>query len=376
MRRNLFIALCGLILLSCNNTNQTNHSLSQSPNSLKLTYAKGFTINTHADYKEVTVFNPWKQGEIYARYFLVRDKNVKTPADGVKIQIPIKKMASSSATHLSFLDLLGEIHTVSGFCKPSLAYNDTFLKNVQNGKIIDLGEEFTMNIEKTVVLQPALLMTSGYNQTDANVQRIQQTGIPVVYNVEWMETSPLGRAEWIKFVAAFFDKETLADTIFTQTETRYNKLRTRLLQIKDRPRILTGGNFRGTWYMPSGRSFMGELYRDAGADYFYAHDTTGGSLPLNFETVLKNFSDADIWLNCPYNSIDELMKADGRNKLFLPVKKSKIYNFNKRMSPSGANDFWESGVSRPDLLLSDIVFILHPNILPNHQLYFAHQLKP
>jgi len=128
--------------------------------------------------------------------------------------------------------------------------------------------------------------------------------------------------------------------------------------------------------MPSGRSFMGELYRDAGADYFYANDTTGGSLPLNIETVLNNFHNVQVWLNCNYKSIHDLTSADEKNKLFGVVKKGEVYNFNKRMLPSTANDFWESAVVHPDWLLADVIGVLHPEILPNYELIYTEQLTP
>jgi iron complex transport system substrate-binding protein len=127
--------------------------------------------------------------------------------------------------------------------------------------------------------------------------------------------------------------------------------------------------------MPSGRNYMGKLFADAGANYFYANDTTSGSLPLNVETVLKNFSESDVWLNCNYKSLTELVNADTKNCFFRPVKHKLVYNFNKRLLPSTANDFWESAVARPDLLLSDVIAILHPEILPDYQLVYAEKLK-
>lgn len=380
MKKIIFLIISILLLFSCIKKQANNHSDSyreskQSHNQTNLSYAKGFSIKNFDDYKEVTVFSPWKKGEVYAKYYLVHLADIKTPDDGTKIQIPIKKLASSSVTHLSFLNLIDEIQSVTGFCNPKLAYNESFRKNVSEGKITDLGEEFAMNVEKVMALKPDMLMINGYNQTDANVQRIQQAGVPVIFNIEWTETTPLGRAEWIKFLATFYDKESLADSIFNRVQKNYIELKEKASKTVNKPNILSGGNFRGTWYMPSGRSFMGELYHDAGANYFYANDTTGGSLPLNFETVLKNFSNATVWLNSNYNSMSELKKADKKNILFLPAKNGKVYNFNKRMLPSTANDFWESGVSRPDLLLSDVIAILHPEILPNFQLYFSEKLK-
>jgi len=146
--------------------------------------------------------------------------------------------------------------------------------------------------------------------------------------------------------------------------------------VKKQPNIMEGSNFRGTWYMPSGRNFMGKLFADAGANYFYANDTTAGSLPLNVETVLKNFSQTDFWLNCNFKSIKELVNADSKHGLFRPVKLKQVYNFNKRLLPSTANDFWESAVARPDLLLSDVIAILHPELLPGYELVYAEKLQP
>ena len=190
-----------------------------------------------------------------------------------------------------------------------------------------------------------------------------------------METSLLERAEEIKFVAVFYHKEKLPDSIFRDVDKRYTEIKTKAAVIKSKLTIMAGSNFRGTWYMPSGRNYMGKLFADAGASYFYASDTTAGSLPLNVETVLKNFSEADVWLNCNFKSLDDLLKADAKHAYFRPVKLKQVYNFNKRLLPSTANDFWESAVARPDLLLSDVIAILHPDILPGYQFVYAEKLK-
>jgi iron complex transport system substrate-binding protein len=138
---------------------------------------------------------------------------------------------------------------------------------------------------------------------------------------------------------------------------------------------MSGSNFRGTWYMPSGHNFMGKLFVDAGANYFYANDSSVGSLPLNVETVLKNFSDADFWVNCNFNSLDELKKSDTKHRLFKAIQSKQVFNFNKRMLETTANDFWESAVAHPDLLLSDLIAILHPELLPNYELVYISKLQ-
>jgi iron complex transport system substrate-binding protein len=374
MKKISLVALLVCLFVSCAPKSSKSEN-NQTFDSLRLSYAQGFAIKYFAGYKEVIVYSPWVKGSVYARYYLVKDTKIQTPTDGTKIKIPPQTIAATSVTHFEFLSLLGEINTVTGVCSPKIIYNQEINKRLGEGKIADLGDAFSMNVEKTLQLKPGAVMMSGYNQNDPYAQRVSQAGIPVVFNNEWMETSLLARAEWIKFVGVFYDKEKRADSIFAGIDKRYNDIKAKAALVKTKPNIMAGSNFRGTWYMPAGRSFMGKLFSDAGANYFYANDTTAGSLPLNVETVLKNFSETDIWLNCNFNSITDLVKADSKHALFRPVKLHQVYNFNKRLLPSSANDFWESAVARPDLLLSDMIAILHPEILPGYHLVYAEKLK-
>lgn len=338
-------------------------------------YAEGFSIENDTSYTTVKVFDPWKKGNILATYYLIKDKQTQTPNNGTTITIPIGQIASSSVTHIGFLAQLSQLHSLTGFCKPELVYHNFIRKQAATGKITNLGDAYSIDIEKTLTLQPDILIMSGYNQSDPHAQRIAQGGVPIVYNNEWMETSPLGRAEWIKFVAAFYDQSQKADSIFEGIKNRYNTMKTKVIKNKQKPTIISGSNFRGTWYMPSGHSYMGRLYQDAQADYFYQNDTTTGSLPLGIETVLEHFAQADIWLYCNYNSIKELIEADEKHQLFKAVKSRNVYNFNKRLLPSSANDFWESAIANPDLLLGDVIAILHPEILPNWEMVYAQKLE-
>lgn len=376
MKKFPLIALLSIfIFFSCGNKSAKT-SDAQASDSLKLSYAQGFSIKYFPSYKEVIVFSPWVKGTVYARYYLVKDAKTKTPKDGTKVQIPLKTIAATSVTHFEFLSLLGEINTITGVCSPKIIYNKEINKRVGKGEIADLGDAFSLNVERTLQLKPGAVMMSGYNQNDPAAQRVSEAGIPVILNNEWMETSLLARAEWIKFVAEFYDKQTLADSIFAGVDKRFNDVRAKAADVKTKPNVMAGSNFRGTWYMPAGHSFMGKLFADAGANYFYSNDTTSGSLPLNVETVLKNFAQTDVWLNCSFNSISDLIKADSKHALFQPVKTGQVYNFNKRLLPSTANDFWESAVARPDLLLSDVIAILHPEIMPGYEFVYAQKLAP
>ena len=375
MKNYFLIVISIFLLVSCTNkTTKTDNKV--ATDSLSLKYAEGFSIKYFSDYKEVIVFSPWVKGSVYARYYLVTDAKINTPSDGNKVLIPLKTLAATSVTHFEFLNLLGEIETITGVCSPKIIYNKEINKRIGEGKITDLGDAFNINIEKTLQLHPDAVMMSGYNQDDPYAQRVSQAGIPVLFNNEWMETSLMARAEWIKFVAAFYNKGKLADSIFTDITNHYNDIKQKAETVKTKPNIMAGSNFRGTWYMPAGHSFMGRLFADAGGIYLYSNDTTTGSLPLNVEKVLNDFSKTDVWLNCSFNSLDELLKADSKHELFRPVKLKQVYNFNKRLLPSTANDFWESAVARPDLLLSDVIAILHPELLPGYELVYAEKLAP
>jgi iron complex transport system substrate-binding protein len=376
--RNIFLTaffILTISLFSCQSAKTGGNEITPI-DSLQLKYAKGFEVKYFNDFNEIIVFSPWVKSTVYARYYLVKNNRTKTPANGTKVLIPLKTIAVTSVTHFEFLSLLGELQTVNAVCSPEIIYNAEINKRIHDGRIADLGNAFNINVEKTLQLKLGAVMMSGYNQNDPYAVRVSQAGIPVIFNNEWMETSLLARAEWIKFVAVFYNKEKLADSIFKSVDKRYNEIKAKAAAMKNKPNIMAGSNFRGTWYMPSGRNYMGKLFSDAGANYFYANDTTAGSLPLNVETVLKNFSETDVWLNCNFQSLDELVKADAKHAYFRPVKLKQVYNFNKCKLPSTANDFWESAVARPDLVLSDVIAILHPEILPGYQLVYAEKLAP
>lgn len=334
----------------------------ESDSTLRITHATGFAVDYFDDYKRVTIKNPWSEGDILATYYLVAADSVPTPDDGCTIRIPIGSMAVTSCTHYAFLDAIGEIRSVTGVCNPELAYNATIRQRFAQGEIATLGDAFNTNTERLLALHPDALMIASYNQQDDNSKRLQTSGIPLIYNNEWTESTMLARAEWVKLVAAFYDKESLADSLFEAIENDYRTAANKAHAATHKPTVMAGGNFKGTWYMPGGRGYMAQLFADAGADYFYKDDASSASLPLNFETVLHNFSQADVWLNAPTATLDELFAMDARHKLFKAAREGRVYGFYARTLAGGANDFWESGVVRPDLILKDLIWALHPEL--------------
>lgn len=364
------------ILCACNQSQKSQSQLPIPNDTLDVKYSDGFRLYYYDDYKLIEIYNPWVKNEIQQRLYLVSDEYVKTPSDGQKIVVPVQNIAISSSTHVEFLNLLGELSTVKGVCTPHLIYNDDIRSRYANGNIVSLGDAHNVNLEQLLHLKPDVYFVASYNQQDEQAKRLQQSGVNLAFNNEWTEQSLLARAEWIKFVAAFYNKEQLADSFFSQIERDYLEVSAIAQSVSHRPTVMAGGNFKGTWYMPSGTSYMGRLFADAGADYFYKNEaSTSASLALNFETVLNNFHNADVWLNAPTATLNALIQMDERHNLFRSAREGRVYGFYGRTLPDGANDFWESAVARPDLVLKDLIWALHPNLLPEYTPSYIIQLN-
>ncbi|MBR1808504.1 MAG: ABC transporter substrate-binding protein [Paludibacteraceae bacterium] len=336
-------------------------------------YAQGFTLCRNAEYTEIVIFDPWEEGRIMQKYYLAGNTALIPHDDGIKVKVPLHSLAATSCTHVGFLDAIGETHSLCGICSPYLVY--TPIPTVEEG-CADLGDAMQVNPERVILTHPDAVMISTYAQGDGVRQYFEKSSIPVIYNNEWTEQSPLARAEWIRLIGAFYDKQDYADSLFREIENEYLTLRNKVEQsvIKKRT-LMAGNNFRGTWYMPSGKVYTGQLYRDAGASYFYENDSTNGSIPLTFETVLLNFKDADVWVNSTAQSLDELREMDDKHTWFKAYQTGEVYNFLRRSTKTGANDFWESAVVHPERLLKDLVWTLYPELMPDYEPYYTEKLK-
>ncbi len=310
-------------------------------------FAKYFRIEYYPTYKVAVVLNPWDSAKVMARH---------------KITQPVESVAAGSCSHVAFIANLNSTDKIKGVCSSNLIYNPTVREALKNGGCSDLGDSFSVNFEPVMMLKPDLFLATAFNQPDQHIERLIESGINVVSTVEWIEPDILGRAEWIKFIAAFFNKEREADSLFNSVMSNYDRQIERAANAESTPSILPGLTFKGVWYMPAGNSYMSRLFSDAGGLYHFSDNSESGSLPLSLEYVLQNFKDCDIWVGLDVDTYAELLESDSRLELFKPYKTRNAYNKNKRKLQSGANDFWESGVVRPDLILSDLVTILHHDV--------------
>lgn len=364
-----------LALLACGSP-ATQGSDEKPLETIQPEWAQGFLVEKYPLYTKATIFNPWSpKREKLATYYLIsaEQSREEIPTDGEILTVPLHSVAATSSTHFGFLDALESLPAVAAICYPDRIYNAEIRQRYAAGELVDLEDPFQINFERLIALRPEAVITSGYNQMDETSLRIRKFGIPVIFNNEWMESTPLARAEWIKFMALFFDRSTQADSLFAQIETNYLELKEKATAEAKKPQILNGENFRGTWYMPGGNNWMAHLFADAGAAYHFATDTTRGSLPLSTESVLRNFNRAEVWVNPNANSLEELRRNDSRHAIFEAFKRGAVYA-NDATSVGLGNNYWEEGVVRPDYLLSDYVALLHPHLLPNHPLRYLRKL--
>jgi len=350
------------------------------PEKVTLEEATGWKIEYFNHYKIITVLNPWRDADVQFRYALLQ---CGTPPPDLKdntllIEIPVQRVVAMSTTQLPHLDELGLLDRLVGVDSFLYINNETVRQKIAAGELVEIGSGGQVNVEQALDLNPDLIMTYGVGNPEFDAHpKLLEAGLKVVLNSEYMESTPLGRAEWIKFTAAFFNQEMAANKAYAAIANRYREIAAKAREVANKPTVLANAPFRGTWYMPGGKSYVAQLLADAGATYLWADDTSSGSQPLSFEEVFERAQNADFWLNPgSAKSLSELQQIDERFSQFTAFQKGNVFNNNKRLNENGGNDYWETGVTNPHLILADLIKILHPELLPDHELFFYQQLAP
>ncbi len=350
------------------------------PNKVKVTQAKGFTVEYHRNYKVVSVKNPWQNADTTFQYVLVQC-NTPVPSGFDRsqiVQIPVNSVVVMSTTHLPLLDKLGLVDRLNGVTDFKQVNTPSVIKKIKAGKLAEVGRNNNTNVEKVLEIRPELVTTYGVGNPKLDSHpKLMEAGLPVAIIAEYMESSPLGRAEWLKFMALFFNRETEAERVFSQMESRYNSIAKIASQAKNKPTVFSGFDSRSTWYIPGGDSYAAKFISDAGGDYIWKDDRTTGSINLSFEQIFDRAQTAEYWINSSqaWKSVGDVTNTDRRYSKFRAVKDSKLFNPTVRMNATGGNDFWEGGTANPDLVLADLVKALHPELLPNHQFVYYRPLK-
>ena len=372
----LLICLGLLLALGCTKSEKNLEASSTPATSLR--YARGFTITPIDNAKLVEVLYPYQGAATGFKYLLV-EKGQPVPthdADTKVITTPINSIVCTSTTHIPLLDYLEESEKLVGF--PSLDYisSEKTRKRIDAGQVKELGVDDGMNIELIAVLKPDLVMGYTMSAEYGQFRKIEELGVPVVINAEYLEEHPLGRAEWIKFMALFFNKEEEAEKVFRMIEENYLNTKALADQTPSKPTVLSGVVYGDTWFLPGGKNYAAKLLTDAGCQYLWSGDSSNGFLQLSFESVYEKAHAADLWIGvASFTSLEELSNSDQRYTKFSPYINRQVYTYNARKGAKGGSEFLELGYLRTDIILKDLVKISHPELLPEHSLYFHKELK-
>jgi iron complex transport system substrate-binding protein len=375
MMKNLPALVLLLFVLGCQNDTQKSQK-TETRGDNWITYATGLSIKKKEGYTLVKVLKPFK-GASESLTYAFYSKGTGRPevvADAY-IATPVSSIVCTSTTHIPMLDYLNESAALSGF--PTLDYisSAAIRSRIEQGLITELGVDEALNIEALVSLKPEMVMGYSLSGDLGQFSLIEEAGIPVILNAEYLEKHPLGRAEWIKLAGVLFAKEAAADSVFRFIEEQYNATKAIAADVKIRPSVLSGIVYGDSWYLPGGKNYASTLLADAGFDFFWASDSTSAFVPLSFESVFDQAHDAQYWVGvASFTSLEEMAASDSRYTNFRSYKDGEVYSYNKRIGPTGGSEFLELGYLRPDLILKDLVKIGHPALLPNYQLFFHFQL--
>ncbi|MBZ9731051.1 ABC transporter substrate-binding protein [Salegentibacter sp. JZCK2] len=368
-----------LLLTACkNDQKEQNTALDQSKKSVELSYASNFSISEFGDYYLLKIETPWPDAEEAFTYLLTKE-NANIPEDlnyDQKVQIPVEKMVVTSTTHIPALEALNEENSLIGF--PGLDYisSKKTRKLINREKIKELGKNENINTEVLINLDPEVVIGFAIDGNNKTFETVQKTGIPVMYNGDWTEKTPLGKAEWIKFFGVFYDKLEEAESIFNEIESSYAEAKELAKSAKETPKVLSGAMYKDQWYLPYGNSWQAQFIKDANANYIYANTEGNGSMALSFENVLDKAQDAEFWISAgQYTSYTQLLKESQHYQQFEAVQDKNVYSVSLTKGETGGVLYFELGPQRPDLVLKDLVSIFHPDLLPGYENRFFKPLE-
>lgn len=345
-----------------------------TPSSTK--YAGNFLLQKKEGYTVLTVKQPWKNADNSLQY-IAYPKNTKKP-DGYEqaifIPTPVQSVACLSTTHVGMLDFVDATDQLTAMSGTKFVNNKKVLKRIESGLVKELGSSENLNYELLVKLNPEIILTYSLG-SDNNSKKMKELGLKPVVIAEYLDNSPLGRAEWVKFLAVLMGKETVTKKRFASIEQDYLQTK-KLVEQLPKPTVFTGLGFEGNWHVPEGKSYVATSIAEAGGNYQWKDKPGNGSLVLDFETVLNKAKQTDVWINVGMvNSKADILAVDDRYGAFKAFQQGKIFNGNARVSAGNGYDIYESAVVFPNVVLKDLITIFHPDVLPDHTLYYYKQLN-
>ncbi|MCX4279317.1 ABC transporter substrate-binding protein [Muribaculum sp.] len=370
-----FLSLCLLIVLLAACNGKKTASISDFSNQLYTPeYASGFSIKGADGYESsiITVTNPWQGADsITTQLFIARGgESAPEGFTGQVLEGDASRIVAMSSTHIAMLDAVGEAGRVVGVSGIDYISNPVIAAN--RDSIGDVGYEGNINYELLISLDPDLVLLYGVNGASSMEGKLNELGIPFMYVGDYLEESPLGKAEWMVALSEVVGKRTEGEQVFGGIPVRYNDLKKRVADtVLDAPSVMLNTPYGDSWFMPSTESYVARLVKDAGGDYIYKKNTGNASLPIDLEEAYKLTSEADMWLNVGMaNTLDELKTSCPKFSDTRCFRNGSVWNNNLKTNVAGGNDYYESAVVNPDILLRDLVKIFHPELVEEDFVYY------
>ena len=363
-----------LLLSACGGKSSTASGSAQG-DTIPLHYSSNLSLIDYEDCIVAQLRNPWDTAKILHTYVLV-DKKQPLPQElpqGTLVRTPLSKAVIYSSVHCSLLKDFGALNSIGGVCDLKYIKLPEIEEGCRKGTIADVGDGMNPNIEKIIDLHPDAILLSPF-ENSGGYGRVEKLNVPIIECADYMETSSLGRAEWMRFYGLLFGKKTEADAMFAAVERNYKDLQELVKPISFAPSVMCDLKTSSTWYTPGGNSTIAKLYSDAGANYIFREDTHSGSLPYPFEVIFEKGQQTDFWLIRYNQPIDktykELEKEFAPYAGFRAFKERNIYGCNTNRVP-----FYEETPFHPDWLLKDLIKIFHPSLLEGYELRYYKKLS-
>jgi iron complex transport system substrate-binding protein len=380
MMRLIFLGLIILSFFGCRSAAHDPALKNSGYTAVPVHYAGGFTISRSGSDFLINITNPWQQASQVTFSYILSDtlkKSVIKDVSHLYIKTPVKRVVCLSTTHIGFIGFLDEISSISGISGTGYIAEPSLLRKISHDSLPDVGYDENLNFELILKLKPDVVFAYGVSGSVTNtIRKLNEMGIPVVLIAEYLEEEPLAKMEWLKVFGAFFGKWDLACAKFDSAAVKYEHYRRMASGVKERPTVLLGLPWRGTWYISGGKSYVARLVEDAGGKYVFSSLDYKDSRPMALEEVYSKALDTQYWLNTgDATSISDVIAVDNRFRNLPAVGSGKVYNNNKLSTAGGGNAIFESGVVEPEKVLEDIIYILHPQLLPSYQLKYYRRLQ-
>ena len=337
-------------------------------------HATGFRIIC-AEGKQSTIIcvtNPWQSANNVETMLFIARAGEKAPSGfrGQVLQGEAKRVVCMSSSHIAMLDAIGAVESVVGVSGKDFITNPYII--AQRHSIADVGYDGNINFELLVAQRPDIVLLYGVTGACSMQSKLDELGIPYIYIGEYVEQDPLGKTEWLIALAEIVGCREQGIAYFSQVPQRYNHLKSMAAAATSpQPKVMLNTPYADSWFMPSSTSYLARLIADAGGDYIYKRNTSNHSLPIDLEQAALLTTEADIWLHVEgVSTLQDLRQQYPKFANMPCVQRGEIYNCDNRRVLGGGNDYWESGVVQPDIILRDLIKIFHPELVSEAFVYY------